>query len=73
MKEKLRKELISNLREREMSGIIEKAQIDDAFCFNLHAFYSFYLAAECAGNVDIFMDGVEKTSEMIIGDQDKSF
>jgi len=69
MKEKIRKEMLDDLRMKKLPEITEKAQIDDAFCFNLSAFYHFYLAMECAGNVDIFMDGVGKTCEMVMGDK----
>ncbi len=63
---KSREEILSGLKGGVLSKILEKVGEDDCFCVYLHAFYNFYLSAECLGKVDIFMDGVGKVADIVV-------
>lgn len=66
-------EAYKNIKNKELPEIIEKAHRSRPFCFFLAAFYEFYLTAEACGKVDIFMDGIEKTGEIILTSESKEF
>ena len=58
--------ILNDLRGKGLSEIIEKRKTDNAFCFYLHSFYNFYLCAEASGMEKMLMDGLEKTSEIMM-------